>query len=100
MDIGFLLVVLLTPVGALLVVLWARTSLRDRASASNDIFGLSHSLETVPKGLKLYGFRNVIVPDERGTTEIDVVFVGNAGIFVIELKDFNAWIFGDENEEK
>ncbi len=53
---------------------------------------------SVPRGLKLVGFRNVIVPDERGTTEIDAVFVGNAGVFVIEAKEYNAWIFGAEGD--
>lgn len=41
----------------------------------------------------------LIVQDERGTTEIDEVLVTPAGIFVIEKKDFGAWIFGSENEE-
>jgi restriction system protein len=41
----------------------------------------------------------LIVPDERGTTEVDEVLVTPAGIFVIEKKDFGAWIFGSENDE-
>ena len=57
-------------------------------------------LGTIPKSLKLFKFRNVIVPDGRGTTEIDVVLVGNTGVFVIELKNYNAWIFGTEDDEK
>lgn len=55
---------------------------------------------SVPRGLKLVEFRNVIVLDERGTTEIDAVFVGNAGVFVIEAKEYNAWIFGAEGDER
>ena len=41
----------------------------------------------------------LIVPDERGTTEIDEVFVTPAGVFVVEKKDFNAWIYGGEKDE-
>jgi hypothetical protein len=44
-------------------------------------------------------FENLIVSDERGTTEVDEVVVTTAGVFVIEKKDFNAWIFGDESDE-
>lgn len=55
---------------------------------------------SAPSDLNLVEFRNIIVPDKRGTTEIDAIFVGNAGIFVIEAKDYNAWIFGTEDDEK
>lgn len=44
-------------------------------------------------------YAGLIVPDERGTTEIDEVHVTPAGIFVIEKKDLNAWIYGEENDE-
>jgi hypothetical protein len=44
-------------------------------------------------------FAGLIVRDERGTTEIDEVLVTPAGIFVIEKKDFNAWIFGSKDDE-
>lgn len=47
-----------------------------------------------------FKFENVIITDDRGSTEIDVIVVGRAGVFVIELKDFNAWIFGEENAER
>jgi restriction system protein len=44
-------------------------------------------------------FSNLIVPDERGTTEVDEIVVTPAGVFVIEHKDFGAWIYGDERDE-
>lgn len=97
MDIVFLLIVI---AGAFIVPLFVRAVRRPRASAFGGISDWAPTLETVPRGLELFGFRNVIVPDERGTTEIDVIFVGNTGIFVIELKEYNAWIFGDEGDEK
>lgn len=97
MDIVLLLAVI---AGAFVVALFVRAPKHPRAPEFGGISDLAPTLETVPRGLKLFGFRNVIVPDERGTTEIDVIFVGNTGIFVIELKEYNAWIFGDEGDEK
>ena len=81
-------VVVITIVGGLFVALAVRAGRRTR------------QLETVPRSLKLFEFRNVIVPDERGTTEIDAILVGNAGVFVVEQKHYNAWIFGSEDDEK
>lgn len=41
--------------------------------------------------------RNVYMPKDNGeTTEIDVVFITQKGIFVIESKNYSGWIFGDE----
>jgi hypothetical protein len=55
---------------------------------------------SVPRRHRLFDYKSVIVADERGTTEIDVIVVGNSGVFVVELKDFNAWIFGSEDDEQ
>lgn len=57
------------------------------------------SFLSAPTYFRYFTYRNVIVPDARGTTEIDVIVVGNSGVFVIELKNYNAWIFGDEDAE-
>lgn len=52
--------------------------------------------------VKLFGrkgkvLRNLYVPkDDGGTSEIDVVFITQKGIFVIESKNYSGWIFGDE----
>lgn len=52
--------------------------------------------------VKLFGrkgkvLRNLYVPKENGeTSEIDVVFITQKGIFVIESKNYSGWIFGDE----
>lgn len=41
--------------------------------------------------------RNVYVPKDGGeTTEIDVLFITQKGIFVIESKNYSGWVFGDE----
>ena len=52
--------------------------------------------------VKLFGrngkiLRNIYVPKDNGeTTEIDVIFITQKGIFVIESKNYSGWIFGDE----
>jgi len=73
---------------------WAGYSRTLDAREPNSRFTLIRS------SFKLFEVRNVIVTNERGTTEIDVILVENTGIFVIEPKEYNAWIFGGENEEK
>jgi len=41
--------------------------------------------------------RNLYVPKTNGeTSEIDVIFICQKGIFVIESKNYSGWIFGDE----
>lgn len=56
--------------------------------------------------VKLFGrngkvLRNIYVPKQNGeTSEIDVVFITQKGIFVIESKNYSGWIFGDENDVK
>ena len=52
--------------------------------------------------VKLFGrkgkvLRNIYVPKDNGeTSEIDVVFITQKGIFVLESKNYSGWIFGDE----
>ena len=97
MDIDTLAVVLVTIVGGLLVARAFRARWQARSAAPPE---RAFQLTTVPKALRLFEFRNVIIPDERGTTEIDVILVGNTGVFVIEQKEYNAWIFGSEDDDK
>lgn len=58
------------------------------------------------KLLKLFGrkgkiLRNVYIPKDNGeTSEIDVLFITQKGIFVIESKNYSGWIFGSENQYK
>lgn len=39
---------------------------------------------------------NVTIPAKGGTTQIDHVIVSKYGIFVVEAKNIDGWIFGDE----
>lgn len=41
--------------------------------------------------------KNIYIPKANGeTTEIDIMFITQKGIFVIESKNYSGWIFGDE----
>jgi predicted RNA-binding Zn-ribbon protein involved in translation (DUF1610 family) len=42
--------------------------------------------------------KNVTIPTEDGTTQIDHIIVSEYGIFVIESKNMKGWIFGDERQ--
>ncbi len=41
---------------------------------------------------------NVTLPTPDGTTQIDHVFVSRFGIFVVETKNMQGWIFGNEKQ--
>ncbi|MBO5483452.1 MAG: NERD domain-containing protein [Spirochaetaceae bacterium] len=44
--------------------------------------------------------RNVYLPKENGeTSEVDVIYITQKGIFVFESKNYSGWIFGDEKEQ-
>lgn len=43
-------------------------------------------------------FHNVIVPSRNGTTQIDHVIVSPFGIFVVETKNYQGWIFGSADQ--
>ena len=42
---------------------------------------------------------NVTIPTPKGSSQIDHVVVSVYGIFVIETKNYNGWIYGGENSE-
>lgn len=51
-------------------------------------------------GRKGESLRNVYVPKENGeTSELDVVFICQKGIFVFESKNYSGWIFGNEKDQ-
>ena len=45
-------------------------------------------------------FSNLIIPAPNGTTQIDNIVVSPFGVFVIEAKCFQGWIFGGAKQEK
>ena len=42
--------------------------------------------------------KNVTLPTEDGTTQIDHIIVSKYGIFVVETKNMKGWIFGNANQ--
>jgi len=47
---------------------------------------------------KYHLLKNVTLPTEDGTTQIDHIIVSQYGIFVIETKNMKGWIFGEEHQ--
>ena len=51
-------------------------------------------------GRKGKTLRNLYLPADKGeTSEIDLVYITQKGIFVFESKNYSGWIFGDEQEQ-
>lgn len=49
---------------------------------------------------KVYpSFNNFIIQDESGSTQIDHIIVSKYGVFVIETKEMDGWIFGNERAD-
>lgn len=48
---------------------------------------------------KYHLIKNVTLPTEDGTTQIDHIVVSEFGIFVIETKHMKGWIFGNEKQK-
>ena len=45
-------------------------------------------------------YHDVTLPTAEGTTQIDHVFVSEFGVFVVETKNMNGWIYGTEKDRK
>ena len=43
-------------------------------------------------------FHNIIIQTKNGTTQIDHIILSRYGIFVIETKNYNGWIFGGKDQ--
>ena len=44
--------------------------------------------------------KNVTLPTEDGTTQIDHIVVSKYGVFVVETKNMKGWIFGNPNQKQ
>lgn len=49
---------------------------------------------------KYHLIKNVTLPTEDGTTQIDHVLVSQYGVFVIETKNMKGWIFGSAHQKQ
>lgn len=47
-----------------------------------------------------FPLNNLTLPTKNGTTQIDHVIVSKFGIFVIEAKNIDGWIYGDERSSE
>lgn len=58
--------------------------------------------ETIDQQFKRPHFllNNITLPTTEGTTQIDHVLVADTGIFVIDAKHYNGWIFGNPRDEQ
>ena len=45
-------------------------------------------------------FHDVIFPAYNGTTQVDHILLSKFGIFVIETKNINGWVFGNERSKQ
>ena len=45
-------------------------------------------------------FHDLYIPNNNGHTQIDLVIPTNVGIFVIEVKDYSGWLFGNGTHNK
>ena len=45
-------------------------------------------------------FKNVMLPTEDGSTQIDHIVISKYGIFVIETKNMKGWIFGSAHQKQ
>jgi hypothetical protein len=66
--------------------------------------GLIGEYYTAKKLDKIPGYHkmlvNAYIPKEKGgTTEIDVLFLHETGIYVLESKNYSGWIFGKESDK-
>lgn len=48
---------------------------------------------------KYHLIKNVTLPTEDGTTQIDHIIVSEFGVFVVEIKNMKGWIFGGPSQE-
>lgn len=48
---------------------------------------------------KYHLIKNVTLPSEDGSTQIDHVIVSKYGVFVVETKNLKGWIFGSPNQK-
>ena len=94
---------------SLLDVLVDKTAklISDSLLGTNDIGKYGEKLtERELKWVKLLGrdgkiLRNVYLPKGEGseeTSEVDVIFITQKGIFVFESKNYSGWIFGNERD--
>lgn len=56
----------------------------------------------VIESIEQYGhiLTNVYLPTAQGMTEVDLIYIHHTGVFVFESKNYDGWIFGNENHKE
>lgn len=49
---------------------------------------------------RYHKFHNIILPTDRGTTQIDHILVSKHGVFVVETKFMKGWIYGGQYDKE
>lgn len=74
---------------------WRSAKVKGRVGEAIVSVGVLNRLD--PKTHRVFHDLVIPRPDGKGTTQIDHVVVSLFGIFVIETKNYQGWIFGDAN---
>lgn len=76
-------------------VFWGVFRLSDKGEAGENLIELTLlEIHTYKKII-----RNAYIPYKDRTSEIDLIFITEYGIYVIESKNYSGWIFGSENNK-
>lgn len=43
---------------------------------------------------------NIYLPTQNGTTEVDLIFIHQTGVYVFESKNYSGWIYGKESQKE
>jgi restriction system protein len=61
-------------------------------------FQVNLILKRLPQN-EYHRLKNITLPTEDGTTQIDHIVVSKFGVFIIETKNMKGWIFGSANQK-
>ncbi|GGQ04897.1 nuclease-related domain-containing protein [Shewanella litoralis] len=62
-------------------------------------FQVNMLLKRLPKN-EYHRLKNITLPTDNGTTQIDHIVVSQFGVFIVETKNMKGWIFGSANEKQ
>ena len=99
-DNSFILVLIIIiffiiPVIAFLIILRARRNTPE-AKGKRGEDSVSEMLNKIASKQGGYIINDVILPNGKGTTQIDHIYFSSAGVVVIETKNYSGRVYGDE----
>ena len=93
MESAFFIIVLVIFIGLLFLLRWLIPS---KGKIGEKV--VARKLDHLPKD-QYRVLNNVTIPTPKGSSQIDHLVVSIYGIFVIETKNYNGWIYGGEYSE-